>query len=303
MTSARRVDLHVHSAYSSDGQYPPAELVRLAEEKGLAALALTDHDEVAGLAEFMAAGAASAVETIPGVELTCDLGERWVHVLGYFIDGEAEAMRRALEALTAARRRQAEGRLANLRRFGLVVDEEALAVEARGQPPVGPVIGRVVLRDPANEGHPLLAALRRPPKSAAPYFHFDRDLLSHGKPAYFPVRRMSPGEAVEAIRAAGGAAVFAHPGDRFRLPEDEAVFADLAAAGMVGLEAYCSYHNEEQGRAFEALARRLGLVATAGSDFHGPAVKPHVALGGVTHNRYALVDELRARLPKEAVKR
>jgi predicted metal-dependent phosphoesterase TrpH len=298
MAAEKLVDLHVHSSYSSDGQYPPAELVRLAEEKGLAALALTDHDEVAGLPEFMAAGEAGPVEAIPGVELTCDLGERWVHVLGYFIDWEAEAMRRALDELTEARRTQAVGRLANLRRLGILVDEDKLAEEARGQPPVGPVIGRVVLNDPENEGHPLLAELRRPPKSTAPYFHFDRDLLSHNKPAYFPVRRMSPADAVGVIRAAGGAAVFAHPGDRFRLPQDEAVFADLASAGLAGIEAYCSYHNDDQGPAFEALARRLGLVATAGSDFHGPAVKPHVAMGGVTHNGYAIVDELRARLPE-----
>jgi len=302
MTVDKPVDLHVHSAYSSDGQYPPAELIRMAEDIGLAAVALTDHDEVAGLPEFMAAAEASSVEAVPGVELTCDFGERWVHVLGYFIDGEAEAMRHALDELTEARRTQAVGRLANLRGLGIVVDEEKLAEEARGQPPVGPVIGRVVLNEAANDGHPLLAELRRPPKSTAPYFHFDRDLLAHGKPAYFPVKRLSPAEAVEVIRAAGGAAVFAHPGDRFRLPQDEAVFADLAAAGMAGIEAYCSYHDEEQGPAFEALARKLGLVATAGSDFHGPAVKPHVALGGVTHNPYAIVDELRARRPAEAVK-
>lgn len=295
MTRRRFVDLHVHSSYSSDGQYTPAELVRLAEEKGLAAVALTDHDDVRGLPPFMAAGASSAVETIPGVELTCDLGERWVHVLGYFIDWEAEAITRAVAVLAEARRRQAAGRLANLRELGVVVDDEKLAREARGQPPVGPVIGRVALNDPANDGHPLLEPLRRPPKAAAPYFHFDRDLLSHGKPAYFPVARMSPAEAVDVVRASNGVAVFAHPGDKFRLPEDEPIFAQLAAAGMAGVEAYCSYHDAEQSRAFAALARRLGLVATAGSDFHGAAVKPHVEMGGVSHNGYAVVDELKSR--------
>jgi predicted metal-dependent phosphoesterase TrpH len=302
MTRERLVDLHLHSSYSSDGQYPPAELVRLAEEKGLAAVALTDHDDVGGLPEFMAAGAESSVETIPGVELTCDLGPRWVHILGYFVDGEADALTRAIAGLTAARRRQAAGRLARLRELGIVVDDEALAREARGQPPVGPVIGRVVLNDPANDGHPLLEPLRRPPKAEAPYFHFDRDLLSHGKPAYFPVKRMTPAEAVAVVRASGGAAVFAHPGDKFRLPEDEAVFAELAADGLAGIEAYCSYHNEEQGRIFAELARRLGLVATAGSDFHGPRVKPHVEMGGVSHNDYAIVDELRSRRGAEVAR-
>ncbi len=295
MARKRLVDLHVHSSFSSDGQYAPAELVRMAEGKGLAAVALTDHDDVRGLPAFMTAGASSAVETVPGVELTCDLGERWVHVLGYFIDWEAEAVTRAIAALTEARLRQAAGRLANLRRLGIVVDDEKLVREARGQPPVGPVIGRVVLNDPANDAHPLLEALRRPPKAAAPYFHFDRDLLSHGTPAYFPVARMSPAEAVDGVRASNGVAVFAHPGDRFRLPEDEPIFARLAAAGLAGVEAYCSYHDAEQSRAFAALARRLGLVATAGSDFHGPAVKPHVEMGGVSHNGYAVVDELRSR--------
>lgn len=296
----RLVDLHLHSAYSSDGQYPPAELVRLAEEAGLAAVALTDHDVVAGLPEFMAAGESSPVETIPGVEFTCDLGERWVHILGYFVDWEHAAITGAIDELTAARADQARGRLANLRALGLVVDEERLAEVARGQLPVGPVIGRVVLNDAANDGHPLLEELRRPPKNEAPYFHFDRDLLSHGRPAYFPVRRMSPAEAVAVMRAAGGAAVFAHPGDRFRLPEDKRIFVELAAAGLAGLEAYCSYHTAEQGPEFEALARELGLVPTAGSDFHGPAVKPHVQMGAVTHNSYALVEELRARCGTEA---
>jgi predicted metal-dependent phosphoesterase TrpH len=292
--------LHLHSSYSSDGQYPPAELVRLAEEAGLAAVALTDHDVVAGLPEFMAAGERSAVETIPGTEFTCDLGERWVHILGYFVDWEHEAIARAIDGLTTARARQAEGRLANLRALGLVVDEERLAEVARGQLPVGPVIGRVVLNDAANDGHPLLEELRRPPKNEAPYFHFDRDLLSHDRPAYFPVRRMSPAEAVAVMRAAGGAAVFAHPGDRFRLPEDKGLFVELAEAGLAGVEAYCSYHTEEQGEQFEALARELNLVPTAGSDFHGADVKPHVQLGAVTHNSYALVEELRARCGTEA---
>ncbi len=295
MPGERLIDLHVHSSFSSDGQYPPAQLVAFAAERGLAALALTDHDEVGGLNEFVDAGAAAGVETVAGVELTCDFGVRWVHILGYFIDRRADAIGAALAALYEARRRQAAGRLGQLRALGIVVDEEKLAAAARGHPPVGPVIGRVVLHDAANDGHPLLAPLRRPPKSAMPYFHFDRDLLAHGKPAYFGVERMSPAEAVAVIGAAGGVAVFAHPGDRFRLPDDEGVFVDLAAAGLVGLEAYCSYHTPAQERAFAELARRLGLVATAGSDFHGPAVKPHVRLGDISYHPYSILEELKAR--------
>jgi len=291
------VDLHLHSSYSSDGQYPPGELVALAAAEGLAAVALTDHDDVGGLAEFMAAAPSLGVETIAGVELTCDLGERWVHILGYFINWRADSMQKALAELAAARRAQAAGRLARLRALGIVVDDERLAAAARGQPPVGPIIGTVVLNDPANDGHPLLEEFRRGPKAAMPYFHFDRDMLSHGRPAYFPVKRMSPAAAIAVINAAGGVAVFAHPGDKFRLPDDERVFRDLAAAGLAGVEAYCSYHHPEQEAAFADLARRLGLVATAGSDFHGPKVKPFVRLGQISYHPYHIVTELRGRRP------
>jgi len=280
MKDERKADLHVHSYYSSDGQYSPAELITFARAEGLAAVALTDHDEVGGLPEFAAAGEAGAVEAIPGVEL---------------IDGGAPSIRDALDALTRARLRQAAGRLARLRELGIVVDDAKLDAEARGQPPVGPIIGSVVLNDPANDAHPLLEPFRRPPKSAMPYFHFDRDILSHGKPAYFPVDRMSPAKAVVVIAAAGGVAVFAHPGDKFHLPADESVFRELAAAGLAGLEAYSSYHEPAQEDEFAAFARRLGLVVTAGSDFHGPKVKPNVVMSKMRYNPYIMVEELKAR--------
>lgn len=295
MTDDRLIDLHMHSAYSSDGQHAPAALIDLAAQAGLAAVALTDHDEVGGLKEFAAAGAARGVETVPGVELTCDLGERWVHMLGYFVDGEAPALRDALAGLTQARLDQLEGRLARLHELGIKVDRKKLKELSRGQPPVGPIIGMVVLHDPANDDHLLLKPLRAAPKAAMPYFHFDRDMLSHGMPAYYPVRRPSPRDALATIAAAGGLAVFAHPGDRFRLPEDRPVFGGLAGAGLVGLEVWCSYHTPAQESAFAALADELGVVATAGSDFHGDKVKPHVQLGGISHHPYEILAALKAR--------
>jgi predicted metal-dependent phosphoesterase TrpH len=230
------------------------------------------------------------------VELTCDLGERWVHILGYFVDRDAAPLKAAIAAGTRARRVQLEGRLERLRGLGIAVNRAKLDELARGQPPVGPIVGMVVLGDPANDGHPLLAPLREPPKNAMPFFHFDRDMLSHGRPAYFPVRRMSPAEAVAVVNAAGGVAVFAHPGDRFRLPDDAPHFHALRDAGLAGLECWCSYHTPEQEAAFAAFARELGLVATAGSDFHGPRVKPHVALGGIRYHPYAILEDLKARL-------
>lgn len=293
------VDLHTHSHYSSDGQYPPAFIVAAAEGLGLAAVALTDHDEVGGLEEFVAAARGRKVEAVPGVELTCDCDDRWVHILGYFIVWESPPITNVIARGRQARWEQAAGRLRLLAELGIRVDEGKLRVAARGHPPVGPIIGMVALTDPRNDGHPLLEDFRRPPKNAMPYFHFDRDMLSHGKPAYFPVKRITPAEAVAAIREAGGAAVFAHPGDRFDVDRDRALFEGLARAGLTGLECYCSYHDAPKEQAFAALAKELGVVATAGSDFHGPRVKPLVSLGGVSVSSYAMVEELRARARRE----
>ncbi len=295
---SRTIDLHLHSSCSSDGEIPPARVVEMAYDLGLAAAALTDHDTVEGLDEFARAGARVGVETIPGVELTVGYGERYLHVLGYFIEPGSGAMTRTIRRLTDARFAQASGRIARLKELGIVVDEDRVAYYARGLPPVGPIIGMAVLERPENRRHPLLAELYEGPKAAAPYFHFDRDLLAIGKPASFTVERPSPGDAVGVIRDSGGIPVLAHPGDHFSLPEDRGELIELINTGIAGLEIYCSYHDADEERGFAALADELGLVVTAGSDFHGGPVKPHVTIGGISHNPYSLLETIRERWRK-----
>lgn len=293
------IDLHVHSSFSSDGAVAPADLVNMARAAGLGAVALTDHDTVDGLGQFTYAARRTDVEVVPGIELTVDYDGGYLHILGYFIDRRAPALEEVINELAEARRAQAAGRIGKLRGLGLVVDEELVKHYARGLAPVGPVIGMAVLERPKNRKHPLLAELFEPPKSAAPYFHFDRDLLAEGKPAHFPVKRPTPGEAAEVIRAAGGIPILAHPGDRFSLPADGGRIMELIRAGIAGLEVYSTYHNPEEERAFACFARENSLAATAGSDFHGSPVKPGVKLGGITNNDYSLLADLRELWEKE----
>lgn len=293
------IDLHVHSSYSSDGEVSPARLVEMAAELGLAAVALADHDTVAGLDEFITAGARLGVETVPGVELTADrrAGD-YLHILGYFVEPASRPMTEIVERLTDARLEQAAGRVAELRELGLVLDEERIAYYARGFPPVGPVIAMAVMERSENRNHPLLTELYEGPKADAPYFHFDRDLLSDGKLAFVPVERPSPAEAADAIRDSGGVPVLAHPGEQFSLPDDRNEIINVINAGIAGLEVYCSYHDETDEEAFSSLADELGLVKTAGSDYHGSPVKPHIEMGRISHNPYSLLTDLKERLAR-----
>jgi predicted metal-dependent phosphoesterase TrpH len=294
----RPIDLHIHSSYSSDGESPPARLVEIASDAGLAAIALTDHDTVEGLGEFTEAGTRLGVETVPGVELTVNHNGGYLHVLGYFIRHDSGPMTEMINRLTEARFKQTAGRIARLRELGLVVDEGRITYHARGLPPVGPVIGMAVLERIENRDHPLLAELYVGPKADAPYFHFDRDLLAEGKPAYVPVERPAPAEAVDVIWRSDGIPVLAHPGEQFSLPEDRGKLNAVIDTGIAGLEVYCSYHNDEQEKAFGELADELGLVKTAGSDYHGSPVKPYIKMGQISHNPYTLLEKLRDRRRK-----
>ena len=231
---SRPIDLHVHSSYSSDGEVPPARLVEMAAELGLTAVALADHDTVDGLGEFAEAGTRSGIETVPGVELTADHGGGYLHILGYFIRHGSGRITELIDRLTEARLEQAAGRVARLRELGLVLDEKRVAYYARGLPPVGPVIAMAVMERPENRDHPLLAELYEGPKTDAPYFHFDRDVLSEGKPAFAPVERPSPAETVDVIWDSGGVPVLAHPGEQFSLPEDRDGIIRVIDAGIAG---------------------------------------------------------------------
>jgi predicted metal-dependent phosphoesterase TrpH len=293
---ARPIDLHVHSSYSSDGEVPPARLVEMAAELGLAAVALADHDTVDGLDEFTEAGGRSGVEAVPAVELTADRDGDYLHILGYFVEPTARPLTELIDRLTGARLEQAAGRIKRLRELGLVLDEERVAHYALGLPPVGPVVAMAVLERPENREHPLLAELYEGPKADAPYFHFDRDVLSEGKPAFVPVERPSAAEAADAIWESGGVPVLAHPGEQFSLPEDRDDIIRVIDAGIVGLEVYSSYHDAADEATFGGLADELGLVKTAGSDYHGSPVKPHIKMGQISHNPYSLLADLKERL-------
>lgn len=254
------VDLHVHTT-ASDGTCSPAEAVRLAHDLGLAAIAVTDHDTAAGYQEAAREGASLGVEVVPGIEIsTVFLGP--VHILGYFIDPDSQAIRPVLDWVVQDRDARNRKMAALMAADGLDVDYDKMRQR------FGDVIGRPHFAEVLIE-----LGLARSVQDA-----FDR-YIEKGQKYYQPRHFLSLERSIEIIRRSGGVAVLAHP-YQYRLTEDElrSLIARCRDLGAQGMECLYSGYSAEQSRRLLALAAEYGLQPTGGSDFHG-SVKPHIALG------------------------
>lgn len=256
------IDLHSHSTFS-DGSLTPRELARRAQEVGLTALALTDHDTTAGIGQFMEACSEVGVAGVPGVEISVDVSVGTMHMLGYFVDCGDNALEADLKRMRGGREDRNLEILEKINSLGLALTfEEVKAFAAED------VVGRP---------HFALAMVQKgyvPSKDAA----FER-YLGKGKAAYIERYRMSIFDSIAAIRGAGGVPVLAHPVTlKLSRPELRKLLKEMADQGLKGMEVYYSEHNLDQVRDYEALANEFGLVATGGSDFHGQ-LNPNIELG------------------------
>jgi len=250
-------DLHVHTN-ASDGVWSPQEAAAAACEMGLYGIAVTDHDTCAGIEAAAAAGHRLGVRIVPGIELSCHDGLQNIHILGYFIDPSAPVLIEGLAALAEDRRRRAALMVDQLRRLGFDITLEDVRKHA----------GEGVI------GRPHLArALAQKRLVRSPGEAFAR-LLRDGGPAYVARRAPRPEEGIAWIREAKGAAVCAHPG----LLKDRTALQRLLPL-LDGLEAFHPEHSPSDERELAALAEEWGLVATGGSDSHGPGGKKGAVLG------------------------
>ena len=256
------IDLHCHSVFS-DGSNTPEELVVLAEQGGLSALALTDHDTTAGIPRLMAAGAESSVKTIPGIELSAEFANTPLHILGYFFDVENDELQAALEWVRAGRAERNVQMLEKLNALGYRLTMEDVRRHAGDE-----LVGRPHFASALMEaGH-----FKHPNK-------IYRQLLGKGKAAYVNRRRLSAERCVELICGAGGVAVIAHPGQmkqtRTKLRQ---LIRGLKEHGLGGLEVLHPSHKSHQVYSYEQLCAELDLAPTGGTDFHG-ALTPDLSLG------------------------
>lgn len=249
-----RIDLHTHSS-ASDGTDSPAQLVGHAVAAGLDVVALTDHDTVSGYAEAVAALAGTPLTLVTGAELSCQVEGISMHMLAYLFDPEDPELSRERELVRTDRFRRAEAMTERCRELGAPISwEQVRRIAGNG------AVGR------PHVASALVEAGVVPSVDAA----FTSEWLANGGRADVRKREFDPFEAVRLVRAAGGVTVFAHPGAVKRgRTVSEQVIADLAAAGLDGLEVDHMDHDEETREQLRGLAGDLGLLVTGSSDYHG----------------------------------
>jgi hypothetical protein len=256
------LDLHTHST-ASDGSLRPAELVRLAGQVGLTALALTDHDTVDGLEEAAEEARGGKVRFVPGMELSARLPGGTLHLVGLFVDAENAELLAGLERVRAMRAERNPRIAEALEACGAPVSLEEAAAAAGGE-----VVSRVHFAEVM-----VHKGLARNVEEA-----FART-LGNGGPADVPKERLEAGECLRLIRVAGGVPILAHPEQtRRRGAELEALVDALAQEGLLGVEVVCSGCDASATAALTRLAATRGLLCSGGSDFHGRA-KPRILLG------------------------
>lgn len=255
-------DLHTHSDFS-DGTFTPAQLIAEAERLGLSAIALTDHNTVAGLPDFVAAGEGSTVKAVPGCEFSTDYNGVELHILGLYI--RPEHYRGVTDLLEKAQREKEESNrnlVAALKAAGYAIDYENVAARSQGS---------------VNRAH-IAAELLEAGYISSIQEAF-QSLLTKKRGFYKPPQRISAFDCIRFIKSIGAVAVLAHPFLNLKREEElRAFLPEAVAAGLDGMEVAYSKFTPEQTALARQIASDFGLAFSGGSDFHG-VNKPDIALG------------------------
>ena len=277
------VDLHVHSR-ASDGALAPRDVVRMASEIGLRALAVTDHDTVAGVPEALVAGEAFGIEVIPAVEISTEFADGACHVLGYFIDIQDAALGALLAEAREGRERRNAQMLEKLAGLGL-----PLAMDD---------VRRHVTTGVVTRAHFASAMIEK--GYVASWEEAFEKYLGRDKAAYVYRKHLDPFEAIRAVRGAGGVSALAHPRQLNRTVEEtEQWIAELARAGLDAVETTSPDHGAALGKRYRKIAERLGLLETGGTDWHGHEHNTGFSMGvgrGAIRVRYEVVEKMKERL-------
>lgn len=270
------IDLHTHST-ASDGQYQPAELIRLAVDKGLSAIALTDHDTIDGVPEARAEAERLGITFVPGIEISVkgNAPVKELHILGYWIDIENLQLKEMCARFKALRAEREERIFQYLDSAGVRLLRENVERYAVNGLVARPHFARAMV----EAGY--VSTVREA---------FDRYLAV---PAFDKIERPkpSPEEGIQCILASGGIPVLAHPVQtQLPLSELEELICSLKEAGLKGLECYYSTHSPQQTRDYLEMAQRYDLTVTGGSDFHGERVKPDIMLGSGINGSLCIED-------------
>jgi predicted metal-dependent phosphoesterase TrpH len=257
-----KVDLHIHTT-ASDGRFSPEEIVGKAVELGLEVIALTDHDCVDGIVPALkAARKFPQLRIIPAVEVSTDVPDGEVHVLGYFIDYTSRELAEELARFRNSREIRAQKMIAKLADLGVHIDWRRVQEIAGEGSMARPHVAQAML----EKGY--ITSIKEA---------FDKYIARDG-PAYVEREKLTPVEAVALIVRTNGLPVMAHP---FTVPDPEALISEMEAAGLIGIEVYYNGYTADEISRLVSLADRHGLLTTGGSDYHGLGEINEVMMGSV----------------------
>ena len=274
----RLADLHVHT-HESDGTFSPEKVVEYSKAKGLHAIAITDHDCCSAITPAIIAAKDLDLEIIPGVELSAEVDEQDVHILGYFIDWQNESFLKKLEHIMYIRRERAKEILKRLRRVNVGITEKEL----------------FELSDSGCVGRLHIAQLLFKKGYVSSIVQAFKDYIGDQSPCYVKKFKMTPKEATSMIKDVGGIPVLAHPKTINTKNKKLAdVIKGFVDDGMEGIEVYHIEHTAKDVKEFEKLAAKFNLLMTGGSDCHGLG-KKEILIGKVKIP-YELVEKMKERL-------
>ena len=257
-----RGDLHIHTT-ASDGKLKPSEVVEEALKIGLSVISITDHESVDGIEEAINK-ARGRIEVVHGVEISVDIPGNEVHILGYFIDHRSEFLKRRLKELREGRERRAREMLARLRKLGIELSWERV----------------LELADGGSIGRPHVARAMKEMGYISSIEEAFTKYIGRNGPAYVEREKLSPEEAGEIIRRAGGIPFIAHPAE---LPDDvlKEIIERLKKGGELGMEVYYNGYPQDVVERLLFIAKREGLYISGGSDFHGFDEGPKLGETGI----------------------
>ena len=282
------IDLHMHSAYSDDGEFTPTQLVDMCHEAGVKIMAIADHNWVKANDEAKARCDELGMTYIPAIEIDCTFAGLNFHVVGYGVnDPVFNELGESVEKQEIACSMK---KLELTNALGFELKKEQLDALSSNGVYTGEMFGEALLADERYVNHELLKPYREGgARSDNPFVNFYWDYYAQGKPCYTEVKFPTVEETVKMIHDHGGVAVLAHPGNNLKGHFD--LFDDMVKAGIQGVECFSSYHAVEVNEHFYNKAKELDILYTCGSDFHGKT-KPAIVLGGNGCTNPSEVEEL-----------
>ena len=272
-----KADLHTHTTHS-DGFFSPKEIIQKAKKVSLDVISVTDHDNIKGFKEAYEAGKELGVEVIPGVEISSEIGDREIHILGYFFDPENSELERYLSFFREERIKRA-GRIVNkLMNLGFEITLDEILKKA----------GR------SSVGRPHIAHAMLERGIVSSYYEAFNKYIGNGAPAFEKKVHLSPQSAFRIINEAGGLSFIAHPGNIH-----EKLLKELIDAGMDGIEVIHPSHSKLQQKFYRGIVNSYFLLESGGSDFHGGKREDEANLGQYFTSIPA-VEAMRKRLMKHS---